>query len=121
MNNQQFDLNDFLDSIQQIKGMGSMQDILGMLPGGNKLAGLDLDEKQFKRTEAIICSMTKQERTTPNIINGSRRKRIAKGSGTTVQEVNRLLNQFEQMKKMMKMFSGKKGKRRGMGMMGLPF
>ena len=121
MKNQQFDLNDFLDSIQQIKGMGSMQDILGMLPGGNKLAGLDLDEKQFKRTEAIICSMTKQERTTPNIINGSRRKRIAKGSGTTVQEVNRLLNQFEQMKKMMKMFSSKKGKRRGMGMMGLPF
>ena len=120
MKSQQFDLNDFLENLQQLKGMGSMQDILKMLPGGNKLAGMEVDESQFKRTEAIICSMTMQERQTPGILNGSRRKRIAQGSGTSVQDVNRLLNQFEQMKKMMKMFGGKKGKRRG-GMMGLPF
>lgn len=120
MKSQQFDLNDFLENLQQLKGMGSMQDILKMLPGGNKLAGMEVDESQFKRTEAIICSMTMQERQTPGILNGSRRKRIARGSGTSVQDVNRLLNQFEQMKKMMKMFGGKKGKRRG-GMMGLPF
>ena len=120
MKSQQFDLNDFLENLQQLKGMGSMQDILKMLPGANKLAGMEVDESQFKRTEAIICSMTMQERQTPGILNGSRRKRIAQGSGTSVQDVNRLLNQFEQMKKMMKMFGGKKGKRRG-GMMGLPF
>ena len=120
MKSQQFDLNDFLENLQQLKSMGSMQDILKMLPGGNKLAGMEVDESQFKRTEAIICSMTMQERQTPGILNGSRRKRIAQGSGTSVQDVNRLLNQFEQMKKMMKMFGGKKGKRRG-GMMGLPF
>ena len=120
MKSQQFDLNDFLENLQQLKGMGSMQDILKMLPGGNKPAGMEVDESQFKRTEAIICSMTMQERQTPGILNGSRRKRIARGSGTSVQDVNRLLNQFEQMKKMMKMFGGKKGKRRG-GMMGLPF
>ncbi len=120
MRNQQFDLNDFLENLQQIKGMGSMQDILAMLPGGKKLSGIEFDEKQFKRIEAMICSMTMEERQMPAIINGSRRKRIARGSGTSVQEVNRLLNQFDQMKKMMKIFSGKKNRRRG-GMMGLPF
>ncbi|MGI6664086.1 MAG: signal recognition particle protein [Christensenellaceae bacterium] len=117
---QQFDLNDFLEQLQQVKGMGSMQDILAMMPGASKLAGnAEIDENQFKRTEAIIYSMTAKERENPNIINGSRRKRIAAGSGTSIQDVNRLLNQFGQAKKAMKMFTGKKGKRKGM--MGLPF
>ena len=84
------------------------------------MLGASIDEKKLKRTEAIITSMTNAEREDPAIINGSRRKRIAAGSGTSVQEVNRLLNQFEQMKKMMKMMTGKGGKRRK-GMMGLPF
>lgn len=113
-------LNDFLEQMRQVSKMGSMEDILGMLPGGSKFAGASVDEKQIKRTEAIITSMTNDEREEPSIINGSRRKRIAAGSGTSVQEVNRLLNQFEQMKKMMKMMTGKGGKRRK-GMMGLPF
>ena len=118
MRSAQLNLNDFLEQMQQMKSMGSMQDILAMLPGGNKLAGLSVDEKQMARTEAIIQSMTMKERENPGIINGSRRKRIAKGSGVSVQDVNRLLNQFEQMKKMLKQFTGKRGKRR---MMGLPF
>lgn len=117
---QKLNLNDFLEQMRQISKMGSMEDILGMLPGGNKLAGASIDEKQLKRTEAIITSMTNAEREEPSIINGSRRKRIAAGSGTSVQDVNRLLNQFEQMKKMMKMMTGK-GKKRRKGMMGLPF
>jgi len=119
LRSEQMDLNDFLEQMQQLKNMGSMQDILAMLPGGAKLGNLSVDEKQLARTEAIIRSMTLKERENPGIINGSRRKRIAKGSGMTVQDVNRLLNQFEQMKKMFKQFTGKKGKRRGM--MGLPF
>lgn len=118
MRSDQLNLNDFLEQMQQMKSMGSMQDILAMLPGGNKLAGMSVDEKQMARTEAIIQSMTMKERENPGIINGSRRKRIAKGSGASVQDVNRLLNQFEQMKKMLKQFTGKRGKRR---MMGLPF
>lgn len=117
---QKLNLNDFLEQMRQISKMGSMEDILGMLPGGSKLAGASIDEKQLKRTEAIITSMTNAEREEPSIINGSRRKRIAAGSGTSVQDVNRLLNQFEQMKKMMKMMTGK-GKKRRKGMMGLPF
>ena len=83
--------------------MGSLKDLLGMLPGMDKaLKNIDIDDNAFKKVEAIIYSMTKAERTTPKIINGSRRKRIAKGSGSTVPEVNRLLKQFEQMQKMMK-------------------
>ena len=117
----ELDLNDFLEQMQQLKNMGSLQDILGMLPGGNKLSGLAVDEKQMRRTEAIIQSMTMQERRTPSIINGSRRKRIAKGCGMQVQDVNRLLNQFEQMKKMMKQLTGKGGRRRKGGFMGMPF
>ena len=117
----QFDFNDFLTQISQIKKMGNLKDLAGMIPGvGKMLKNVEINDDVFKQTEAIIHSMTPAERADPSIINGSRRKRIAKGSGTSVQEVNRLLNQFEQMKKMMKMFSGKKGKRRG-GMMGLPF
>lgn len=115
-------LEDFLDQMQQMKNMGSMDDILAMMPGANKLKGLSMDEKQIKHTEAIVQSMTKQERNNPNIINGSRRRRIATGSGTSVQEVNRLLNQFEQTKKMLKAMTGKKGKKgKRMGFPGLPF
>jgi len=114
---QQFTFEDFLEQFQQIKKMGSIQDILGMLPGMNsaKLSDVDIDEKQFARMEAIIKSMTKEERQNPAIINGSRRKRIARGSGTSTQEVNQLLKQFESTKKMMKQFadierSGRKGR-----------
>ena len=93
-----------------------------MLPGmkTGALKDAQIDENQMKRTEAIILSMTKKERLQPELINGSRRKRIANGSGTTVEDVNKLLRQFDQMKKMMKQFSGM-GKRRGFGGMKLPF
>ncbi len=121
MRQNQLDLNDFLEQMQQMKNMGSLQDMLAMIPGGNKLAGMSLDEKALAKTEAIIYSMTGKERSNPSIINASRRKRIAAGSGSTVQEINRLLNQFEQMKKMLKSMTGKKGKRRGGGFAGLPF
>lgn len=117
-----FDLSDYLEQMQQIKNMGSMQDLLGMIPGGNKLANAQIDEKALAHTEAIILSMTPAERQDPTIINGSRRKRIAAGSGMSVQEVNRLLNQFAQMKKMMRQLTGKgMGKRGRKGFMGLPF
>ncbi len=118
---QQFDLNDFLEQLQQIKGMGSMQDVLAMIPGAPKLADAQIDETQMKRTEAIIYSMTKKERKNPGILNGSRRKRIAKGSGTSIQDVNRLLNQFEQMKKTLRLMMGKRARKRRGGLMGLPF
>ncbi|QNO16381.1 signal recognition particle protein [Alkalicella caledoniensis] len=114
---QQFTLDDFVEQLQQIKKMGPMDQILGMIPGmGGKMKGLSVDEKEFVKIEAIISSMTKKERITPSIINGSRRKRIAMGSGTKIQDVNRLLKQFEQMQKMMKQFSSmeksmKKGKK----------
>ncbi len=114
----QMTLEDFLDQMDQLRKMGDMGDILKMLPGGSKLSGLSIDEKQLARTEAIVKSMTLQERRNPGVINGSRRKRIAAGSGTKIQDVNRLLSQFEQMKKMLKSFSGKKGKR---GMFNMPF
>ena len=103
-----FTLDDFLDQMQQIKKMGPLNQVLGMIPGmdSKALKGMDIDEKQFGRTAAIVQSMTKQERNNPNILNASRRQRIAKGSGTTVTDVNRLLKQFEDMKKLMKSFSG---------------
>ncbi len=106
-----FNLEDFLSQLQQVKKMGSMQSILGMLPGMN---GLKLDgdaEKAMGRTEAIIKSMTLQERRKPEILNGSRRLRIANGAGVKVVEVNQLLKQFQQMQKMMKMLKGSKGKK----------
>jgi signal recognition particle subunit SRP54 len=115
---EEFTFDDFLDQLQQVKKLGSLDQILGMIPGmGNmakKLQGAELDENQLKQTEAIIRSMTKRERRDPSVINGSRRKRIALGSGTRVQDVNRLLKQFEEARKMMKQFtksqkSGKKG------------
>lgn len=102
----QFSFDDFLEQLKIIKKMGSLRDLLGFLPGMDKaLRNVNIDEKAFSRVEAIILSMTKEERNNPKIINGSRRKRIALGSGTSVQEVNRLLKQFEDMTKMMKTFS----------------
>lgn len=103
----QFNFNDFLSQIQQIKKMGNIKELASMIPGvGKALKDVDIDDDAFKGVEAIIYSMTPAEREHPEIINGSRRMRIAKGSGTTVQDVNRLLKQFEESKKMMKMLSG---------------
>jgi signal recognition particle subunit SRP54 len=104
MRAQTFDLSDFLGELRRLKKMGPLEDILKMIPGMSKAAaqGVSVDPRQMGRTEAIICSMTPAERARPNLIDGSRRKRIARGSGTTVQDVNALLRQFEQMKKLMK-------------------
>jgi len=113
-----FTLDDFLDQLGQVKNMGPLDELLKMMPGANKIKGmnnLQVDEKQIGHVEAIIRSMTKKEKEHPEIINAGRRRRIAKGSGTTVQEVNRLLKQFDEMKKMMKQMTGmqQKGKKRG--------
>ncbi|WP_033543713.1 signal recognition particle protein [Planococcus sp. CAU13] len=119
-----FTFDDFLEQLAQVKQMGPLDEILKMLPGANKIKGLEnakVDESQMGRVEAIIYSMTTQEKTTPEIINANRKKRIARGSGTSIQDVNRLLKQFEDMKKMMKQMSGmntKKGKKK-MSMPGL--
>jgi len=103
----QFNFNDFLSQIQQIKKMGNLKDLAGMIPGvGKALKNVDIDDDAFKSIEAIIKSMTPKERENPAILNGTRRKRIAMGSGTSIQEVNRLLKQFDETRKMMKMFSG---------------
>jgi signal recognition particle subunit SRP54 len=100
----QFNFNDFLSQIKQIKKMGNVKDLVGMLPGmGKAIKDVDIDDDAFKGLEAIIFSMTPQERQDPSIINGSRRKRIAFGSGTSIQEVNRLIKQFDDTRKMMKM------------------
>ncbi len=108
----QFGFDDFLKQIQQVKKMGNMKDLIGMIPGAGKaLKGVDIDDDAFKGIEAIIHSMTPEERTKPAIINASRKKRISKGSGTSVQEVNQLLKQFNQMSKMMKMMQGGGGKK----------
>ncbi|MEE9350338.1 MAG: signal recognition particle protein [Flavobacteriaceae bacterium] len=113
----QFGFDDFLKQIQQIKKMGNMKDLIGMIPGAGKaMKDVDIDDDAFKGIEAIIYSMTIQERTKPTLINTSRKKRIAKGSGTSVQEVNQLLKQFTQMSKMMKMMQGGGGKRMMQGM-----
>ncbi|MBQ4153395.1 MAG: signal recognition particle protein [Oscillospiraceae bacterium] len=112
-----FDMNDLLEQMQQIKKMGPLKQVMSMLPGvGNQLKDVDVDDKQLYRIEAMITSMTPKERAKPAIINPSRKRRIAAGSGTKVEDVNRLLRQFEQMQKMMKMMNGKngKGKRRMM-------
>ncbi|MEE2700448.1 MAG: signal recognition particle protein [Bacteroidota bacterium] len=107
----QFGFDDFLKQINQVKKMGNMKDLVGMIPGmGKAMKGVDIDEDPFKGIEAIIDSMTPQERINPKILNGSRRKRIASGSGTSVQEVNQLIKQFSQMGKMMKMMQGDGGK-----------
>ena len=122
MREQTFSLEDFLDQMHQLKKMGNLDQLIGMIPGANAgaLKNAQIDENQMAKTEAIILSMTKQERLHPEVINGSRRKRIANGSGTSVEDVNKLLKQFDQMKKMMKQLSGM-GKRRGMGGLKLPF
>ena len=114
-----FDLNDFISQIQQIKKMGNVKDLLGMIPGmGKALRNVDIDDDAFKGIEAIIQSMTDSERTKPDLIDASRKKRIAKGSGNTVEEVNKLLKQFQETKKMMKLMSNKqnmKGLMKSMG------
>jgi signal recognition particle subunit SRP54 len=108
----QFGLDDFLKQIQQVKKMGNIKDLVGMIPGAGKMMkDVDIDDDAFKGIEAIIFSMTPEERSNPSLINSSRKKRISKGSGTTVQEVNQLLKQFTQMSKMMKMMQGGGGKR----------
>ena len=105
----QFDFNDFLTQIEQIKKMGNIKDLMGMIPGlGKAVKDLDIDDNAFKSVEAIIRSMTPQERANPDIINNSRKERIARGSGTTMQEVNRLMKQFEQIRKTMKSVAGGK-------------
>jgi len=115
-----FDMNDMLDQFAQIKKMGDIKGMLGMIPGlGKKLRDVEIDERQFDRTEAIILSMTKEERAKPDIITPSRKRRIAAGSGMKVEDVNRLLKQYDQMRQMMKQMKGmgKKGRR---GMRGIP-
>ena len=108
-----FDLNDLLDQFEQIRKMGSLQDTLALIPGiGNKAKDIDIDERKFDRMKAIILSMTEKERVNPDIINPSRKKRIAAGCGQSVEEVNKLLNQFRQMQKMFKQFGGKRGGKR---------
>jgi len=113
-----FGFDDFMDQIQQIKKMGNMKDLLGMIPGmGKALKNIDIDDDAFKHIEAMINSMTLSERQNPDIINGSRRKRIAMGSGRSVQDVNNLLKQFTDMRKMMKMMQSGGGRRGMMNMM----
>ncbi|MDD3022649.1 MAG: signal recognition particle protein, partial [Syntrophomonadaceae bacterium] len=124
---QEFTLEDFLEQMQQVRSMGPLEDLLGMIPGmGKQMKNLkgDFDEKEILRIEAIIKSMTIAERRDTTILNGSRKKRIARGSGTRVQEVNRLLKQFDESRKLMKQFAdmtGKKGKRGGMPPVKFPF
>lgn len=116
-----FDMNDLLDQFHQIKKMGSLKSLLSMIPGMEKqIRDVDIDDRQLLRIEAIITSMTKKEREKPDIINASRRKRIAAGSGVKVEDVNRLLKQYEQMKKMFKQMNSKGGKRKMMRGMNLP-
>ena len=122
-----FDFNDFYNQIQQIKKMGNLKDLAAMIPGvGKAIRDVDIDDNAFKGIEAIIQSMTPKERTSPEVLNNSRRQRIAKGSGTNIQEVNRLIKQFEQTRKMMKMVTGSKmagmmGKMKNMpGMLKMP-
>lgn len=116
----QFGFDDFLNQIQQIKKMGSMKDLVGMIPGAGKaMKDVDIDDDAFKGIEAIIHSMTPTERSTPTTINSSRKKRIAKGSGTSIQEVNQLMKQFNQMSKMMKMMQGGGGKKMMQMMQGM--
>ena len=114
----QFDFNDFLNQIQQIKKMGNLKDLAAMIPGvGKAIKDVDIDDNAFKGIEAIIKSMTPKERTSPEILSSSRRQRIAKGSGTNIQEVNRLIKQFDQTRKMMKMVTGSQMSKMA-GMMG---
>ena len=107
-----FDFEDYLSQLQNLKKMGSLKDIIEMIPGlGSKLKGVDIDENQLKKNKAIIQSMTPKERRNPDLIKSSNKKRIAAGSGTTIQDVNALLKQFEQSKDMMKQLKNKRGLR----------
>ena len=123
----EFNFDDYLDQMAQLKKMGGIQDLLSMIPGvGSQMKDIDIDEKQMARTEAIIHSMTREERANPDIVSPSRKKRIAKGAGVDISEVNKLYKQFEQARKMMKQMSGMMGgkKKRGLGGLGnfkLPF
>lgn len=120
----EFTFDDYLAQFAQIKQMGPIEDLMGMIPGMNKVKGmkdLKVDQKQLDRTEAIIKSMTSEEKQHPEILNASRRKRIAKGSGTTIQDVNRLIKQFEDTKKLMKQFSGMSKKAKGKKNKGFKF
>jgi signal recognition particle subunit SRP54 len=115
---QKFDFEDFLEQMQQLRQMGGLSKVMEMVPGMSGMArqqGLDADDGQLKRVEAIIYSMTPQERHNPHVLNASRRRRIAAGSGTSTQDVNQLVKQFSQMQKMMKAFTGKGAG--GMGML----
>ena len=106
----QFDFNDFLSQIHQIKKMGNLKDLASMIPGvGKAIKDMDIDDNAFKSIEAIIYSMTPKERSNPELLNGSRRQRIAAGSVTSIQEVNRLIKQFDQTRKMMRMVTQNKG------------
>jgi len=114
----QFDFNDFLGQLQQVKKMGNVKDLMGMLPGmGKAMKDVEIEDDAFKHIEAIIYSMTPQERANPSMINGARKSRIAKGSGTSMQEVNKLMKQFNDTKKMMKMMSNPKNMRQMMKQM----
>ncbi len=111
----QFDFDDFLSQIQQIRKMGNLKDLMGMIPGmGKALKNIEVDDESFKPIEAIIKSMTKEERANPDILNGSRRKRISKGSGTTIQDVNGLMKQFAEMRKMMRTMNKMGGGKRAL-------
>ncbi len=117
----QFNFNDFLSQIGQVKKMGNIKDLAGMIPGmGKMMKNVDIDDDAFKSVEAIIYSMTPEERENPAVLNGSRRKRLASGSGTSIQDVNRLIKQFDDMRKMMKMVSGGGGKNLGRMMANMP-
>ena len=121
--NQQFSFDDFLDQLEQMKSLGPIDQLMGMIPGMNSkaLKGLDVNEKDINRIKAIIQSMTKKERDNPDIIDSSRRKRIAKGSGSTVQDVNKILKQFKETKKMMKKFTDMEKTMKKKGKLGFPF
>ena len=120
---QDFTFEDFLDQLQQVKNLGPMNELLGMIPGVNskQLKDIDVGEKDFKRLEAIIQSMTVEERKNPTLIDSSRRKRIATGSGTKIQDVNKLLKQFKETKKMMKQFTDMEKTMKKKGKFSLPF
>jgi signal recognition particle subunit SRP54 len=114
------DLEDFLSAMRQVQGMGPLSSLVGLLPGVNSkmLKTANVDDKRLKHLEAIVLSMTPEERRRPEILNGSRRARVARGSGRTVQEINTLIKQFDQMKKMMKGFGGMMGTLKGIGRKG---
>ncbi len=119
MRSQKLDLEDFLEQMRQMKKMGGMEQMLSMMPGGGQLKNAEIDEGEFARMEAIICSMTAKERRNPDIINSSRKQRIARGSGTKVEDINKLLKQFDMLKKVMKQLMGTGGGKKKKGRKGL--